>query len=230
MLDGPAPPPFAADLYLATACAVGDPTAATQLRREYLGAGLRSYLGRLAVDEAMLDELRQTVLVKLLGGHPPRIARYNGSGPMGAWVRVITARTALDLLREQANTRGENPETALAASVAAQVTPENALARTTYGPVFQAALERALAALPPRDQAILKFHFLERLSIDAVGTIYRVHRATVARWLADIRRRLSADIEERLQVDLGTTPSEFRSLLEVVRDDLRASLARVLGP
>ena len=40
------------------------------------------------------------------------------------------------------------------------------------------ALESSIASLSERDRAILKFHFVEGMNIEALGTIYGVHRAT----------------------------------------------------
>jgi RNA polymerase sigma-70 factor (ECF subfamily) len=217
------------DLFLAAACAAGHPAAIAAFDREYLQQ-TRSYVGRLSLSEEMLDEVRQELRVHLLVDRPPRICGYKGTGPLGAWIRVVAVRIALDLLdasQKHGPVRGDHGD--LAARVSATVAPEAELARNRMRPLLEAALEHAIGALPDRDKAILRFHYVEGLNVDAVGSIYRVHRATVARWLVDIRDRLLQQVQDRLAINLRMSPSEFRSVVGAMREDLRLSIGRVLG-
>jgi RNA polymerase sigma-70 factor, ECF subfamily len=218
------------DLFLAAACAVGDATAIGAFEREYLPQ-VRSYLGRLALSEEMMDEVRQELRVKLLVERPPRIANYRGTGPLGAWVRVATVRIALDLLQAaQRHGPARSDDEALAARVADEVVvPETELARARVRPLLEEAVEKAIVSLADRDKAILRFHYVEGLNVDAIGAIYRVHRATVARWLADIRQRLLRAVQDRLAVNVRMSASEFRSLVGAVQEELRLSIGRILG-
>ena len=218
------------DLYLAAACAAGDAAAIGVFEHEYLRQA-RAYLGRLSLSEEMMDEVRQEVRVRLLVDRPPRIAGYKGTGPLGAWVRVATVRIALDLL-EAARRRQGAPahEDDLAARVTAEVVrPEAELARARVRPLLESAVEQAILALSDRDKAVLRFHYVEGLNVDAIGAIYRVHRATVARWLADIRQRLLRSVQDRLAVNVRMSASEFRSLVGAVQEELRLSIGRILG-
>lgn len=67
------------------------------------------------------------------------------------------------------------------------------------------------------------------MSIDALGAIYGVHRATAARWLKDVNGRLFAAVQERFAIDLKVSASAFASLLTAVRPELRATLNRLLA-
>ena len=213
------------DIYLACACAAGDPGALAAFEREHL-TQVRSNVARIGLRSDLLDELRQRLRVRLLADRPPRIASYAGVGPLWAWVRVASIRIAVDVMAADASSPSEDGR--LVSNALPAVVPEDEVARAAYGPLIQRALEAAIAELSPRDKSVMRFHFLEQLTLDAVANIYRVHRATVARWLVSIKRGLLRAVRARLSVDLGTSPSEFRSLLEVVMSDLRISLAHWL--
>jgi RNA polymerase sigma-70 factor (ECF subfamily) len=73
-------------------------------------------------------------------------------------------------------------------------------------------------------------HFIDQLNIEGIGRIYRVHRATVARWLVAIRQLVLENLRTELKLDLRASTSEFRSMLAVVRDDLELSMRHLLQP
>ncbi|HXU83186.1 MAG TPA: hypothetical protein VN914_17445 [Polyangia bacterium] len=228
-LDPAAEIPWAAELYLTAACALGDPAALDAFDREYV-ARLPLYVSRFGLRPDVLDDLRQSLRMRLLLDQPPRIGTYAGRGPLDGWVGLTAVRLALDLLAVQKSAPRPVDPALLTSGLFGATEPAFDLARTHYGPMFQTGLEEALAALGDRDKALLRFHFVERLNIEAIGRIYRVHRATVARWLIDLRRRLLLDVQERLAIEVHlSNTSEFRSLLDVVRDDLHVSLSRILG-
>src|SRR5439155_18092365 len=114
--------------------------------------------------------------------------------------------------------------------VGEQTSPELAAVRHRHASAFQAALERSLDALAARDKTLLRMHFVDRLNIEAIGRIYRVHRATVARWLVAIQKAVLDNLRKELALDLRATTSEFRSMLAVVRADLELSLRHLLTP
>jgi RNA polymerase sigma-70 factor (ECF subfamily) len=217
----------AVDLFLAAACASGEAAAIGIFERQYL-APVRSYVPRIALSDDMVDELRQLLRVRLLSERPPRIASYRGMGPLGAWVRVAAMRIAFDLLESKPRNDAED-RAMLAEHVVNSVAPEAELARARGRSLFESAIEEAIGALSDGDKALLRFHYIEGLSLDAVASMQRVHRATVARWLAEVRRRLLRNVEGRVVGALRMSPSEFRSLLGAVQEDLRVSIPRILG-
>jgi RNA polymerase sigma-70 factor (ECF subfamily) len=216
------------DLYLAAGCAAGITSAVAAFERTYLPQVGR-YIGKLALSADQADEVRQRLRIRFLVGPPPRIARYNGLSPLGAYLRVAVVHIAIDLI----GSGGNDPAAAAAQDLASKLdAPTNdtelKLVRQRYLPLFQSALEAALRSLSPRDKTLLRLHLIDGLGIGPLGTMYRVHRATAARWLADIRRRLFSSVRAQLALDLPATPSELRSLLEMVRPVLHASVARLL--
>jgi len=219
----------AADLFLAYACAEGDRAALHQFETTILSR-VEIYTGRLGMSELTLDETRQCVRVKLFTGNPPAIARYRGRGSLGAWVRITTVRLGLDLLAASGSSAASTADVELLEMTAPlDDSPELATARALYRQRFQAGLQAALIALSRRDKTLLRLHIMEGLNIDAIGKIYRVHRATAARWLVEIR----SQIFESLRTDLGLRriggSSELRSLADLLRDEVHLSAARILN-
>jgi RNA polymerase sigma-70 factor, ECF subfamily len=216
------------DLYLAWACAAHDAAALAHLERAFLSQ-VDVYVRRLGLQTHALDELRQELRIRLLLGSAPRIAQYSGRGPLGAWVRIVAIRVAASSMSRKTKEKTGDVD-ALGALVADRAGPEVAMMRHRYTDAFQVALERSLDALEPREKTILRMHFIDLLNIEAIGRVYRVHRATVARWLVGIRQKVLATLRQELSLELEATSAEFRSMLNVVRDDLGISLRRLGEP
>jgi RNA polymerase sigma-70 factor (ECF subfamily) len=72
-------------------------------------------------------------------------------------------------------------------------------------------------------------HLLHGLSIDAIGSSFRVHRATAARWLGSIRAKLDRETRRLLRERKGLTDPEFDSLVRLVESRIQVSFRRVLG-
>ncbi len=222
-------PVRAADLFLAYACAEGDPAALRQFEAAILSR-VEVYVARLGMSEPALDETRQRVRVKLLTGDPPAIARYRGRGPLAAWVRVTTVRLALDVAAaNDVGGPGSTDRELLEMTAPLDDNPELEAARTLYRERFQAGLEAALAGLAARDKTVLRLHVVEGLNVDAIGRIYRVHRATAARWLVAIRDRIFQSLRKELGLRKLAASSELRSLAGLLRKEIKLSAARILN-
>lgn len=219
-------PAHGCDLYLASACAEGDRDALRVFEEELIGK-VDVYVARSNVPREWANEVRQRVRVKLLVGKDPAIGRYRGEGPLGALVRVTAVRVAVDVVAAGAG-RVHDGEI-VDQLVSMDASPEVDAAKSLYGERFRGAIEHSLAQLSVRDKTLLRLHFVDGLNIDGIGAIYRVHRATVARWLVAIRGRVLEDFRSRLALNLGGTPSEVRSLVKLLRDDVQVSVKRLLG-
>jgi RNA polymerase sigma-70 factor, ECF subfamily len=220
-----------ADLYLASACAENDPGALRRFEQAFVSQ-VEVFVARTGVARELHDEVRQRVRVKLLVGTSPSIARYRGQGPLTAWVRVTAVHAALDV----GAAAGAGPAAANAQAeeqmadtfISLESSPEVQAARSLYRGRFRAAVEESLAALDSRDKALMRLQFIDGLNIDAIGAIYKVHRATVARWLVAVRTRVFEDLRKRLAMELGGSPSEMRSLVQLLREDIQLSAGRIL--
>lgn len=215
-----------ADLYLATACIQRDPVALGLFERTFLGSVTRQ-LGRVALGPAEQDELLQRLRVMLLVGQNPKLLQYRGSGPLGAWVRVCALRLAIEM-DASASVLRRNDNQALDRLMVSSPESEGLLDAEHHRESFRLALQEELAALNPKEKTLLRLHFLEGMNIDALGSVFQVHRATVARWLVGIRTAVLKNVRRRLSLDLGASPSEAKSLVRLLGAEVELSVHRIL--
>jgi RNA polymerase sigma-70 factor, ECF subfamily len=216
------------DLYLAYACAAGDPGALRIFDDQFIQT-MDVHLARSGVGPEWLSEVHQKVRMKLLVGTPPAIRRYRGQAPLSAFVRVTAVRMGVDVASAAAAMKQRPDEEILNVLISMDASPEVEATRALYREKFRAAVEDTLSSLRKREKTILRLHFIDGLNIEGIASIYRVHRATVARWLVAIRRRALADLHQRLALHLGGTPSELHSLVQLLREDINLSARRILG-
>lgn len=219
----------AGDVWLAYGCAVGNDDAVGAFDREVLSqTGL--LLGRMQPAPQLVDEVRQALREKLLVAGPgqrPRIAEYAGRGPLVAWVRVAAVRTALDLLRASgARAAGGDVEPDDLARD--EASPELDYLKERYRPQFKAAFQSALRGLDAEQRNVLRLHVVEGLNIDEIGALFKVHRSTVARWIAAARQEVLTRARAELHANLGLSAGEFDSLAGVVRSQLDLSVKKIL--
>jgi RNA polymerase sigma-70 factor (ECF subfamily) len=107
--------------------------------------------------------------------------------------------------------------------------PEAQLLRDRYSDELLAATHNAIHALPAEDRTLLRLHFSDGLSIDDLGRILRVHRATAARRIARVRDALFLGIQNELQTKLRLSPSEFLSIMRAVRSHIDVQLSQLVG-
>jgi RNA polymerase sigma-70 factor, ECF subfamily len=217
----------AGDLFLAFACAGGERRAVDALEDRLAEVG--PTLARQG-SAALADEVKQLLRQRLLvadAGERPKIAEYSGRGPLVAWLRVAAVRTALDLHR-RAN-RERISDGADLAGLQAAADPEMEVIKNRYREDFRDAFHAAVADLTSRDRNVLRLHFLDGLSIDEIGVIYRVHRSTVARWIARSRDALLEETRRRMREKLQLASGEFESLMGLVQSQLDVSIHRFLS-
>jgi RNA polymerase sigma-70 factor (ECF subfamily) len=214
------------DLYLACACADGDPRALAAFEQAFLSQ-VPAYIARVDRSPQLADDVRQALRERLLLGGPdvrPRIAEYAGNGALGAWVRVAATRLALNQRRGEA--RAARP---LGDAVAGSaINPELDYIKLRYAKEFAAAFKQTIAELPARERAILSLYFLEGMSSAAIGELYDAHGATVRRWIERLRVQLLEDTRRRLVKQLGIDTHEFDSLMNLVRSRIDLHLSQVL--
>jgi len=228
----------AADLWLACACVQGVPLAIACFLQEY-----EPLVARVARrQKAELDvaaDLRQVLAERLLvsdpaAGRRAKIADYKGLGALRGWVATAAA-TTLSTQRRAIGRRREQPESAADEVLGLHLDPELQYLKQRYARQVHDAIIAAVDALGTREKALLRLHLKERLSIDALGAMYGVNRATAARWLVAARRTLKARTIERLRAALELNSHECESLLGLVNSQLEVSMlahldADVEGP
>jgi len=214
-----------ADLALAVACGAGDAAALELFDQRYL-AQIPAYLGKHGGTPAFADEVRQRVRMKLFVGDAPKIASYAGTGPLGAWLRVVTIRCARDLHRA---THPTAPLTDAIAQPALAPDPELDYLKLRYGAELSAALGQVLRALEPRQRNLMKLYFLDGLTVEVIGGMFGVNRSTITRWLADIRARIRDETHRMLRARLGVRDSDLAQLWGIVESRMDLSLRSLLG-
>lgn len=225
--EAPAEPAHAGDWYLAVALAHQVPAAVRAFEAQ-LVPEIDVALRRLRLPGGAGDEVKQALRVELLVGDPvARIGDYGGRGELAAWLRVTATRKALKLLR-----KGEREETLdellLEHWPDATPGPVRRHLRTTYTAELKRAVGEALGALDVRQRNLLRQHVLDGLTIDELARLYRAHRATCARWLADARADLARHTRRRLIGTLGLPGDEVDSVLRMLDSDIELSLSRLL--
>src|SRR5439155_126690 len=161
--------------------------------------------------------VRQVLRAKLFtaaGGGPGKISEYGGKGPLGAWVRVVAVRAALNLKPRSREVLGFAQDFAGEALVA-RSDPELRYMKGRYRAELQNAFEEALTALPARNRTVLRLHYVDGLTLDRIAPLYRVTRSTVHRWITEAREQVFEDTRQRLRQALRVSPVELESLVEL---------------
>lgn len=217
-----------ADIFLALACGRADPAALRLLEEQFIRP-MEERLARSGFDISTREDVLQQLRLHLCTGEAPRILTYAGRASLSSWLHVAGLRFALNLQASAERMGQPQPDVVLERLLDDRTDLERQWAANHARPLFQAALEKAIGKLTERERTLLRLCYLDGLSIDAIGQLHRVHRATAARWLAAIRRRILDDVSTLLAHESGLHASEFESLAWLVRSKLHLSLRRVLG-
>jgi RNA polymerase sigma-70 factor (ECF subfamily) len=218
------------DLYLAFALASGDP-AAVKAFETSLVPQIDVALRRLRLAGGTADEVKQALRVELLAGPDAKIGDYAGRGDLAAWLRISATRKAFKLVKraDREETLDEILLDHWPGSGSGSTNPERKHMRSTYTAQLKQAIREAFAALEVRQRNLLRQHILDELTIDDLAKLYRVHRATCARWLADARADLGKQTRKRLVAALGTPSDELESVLRFLDSDIELSISRILS-
>jgi RNA polymerase sigma-70 factor (ECF subfamily) len=219
------------ELFLACACALGDKTAIAAFEKRYFPA-IAAALSRLALGRDEVAEIEQILRMRLFVVDPehgpyPRVVGYAGEGRLGGLVRVAAVRAGLNLLRDRGKLDAAASEDLEDVPIARD-NPELAKLKAQQRKAFKAAFEQGVATLSSRERNLLELTFLKRMSIDKLGALYGVHRATAARWVTSARENLTRAIHKILSTQLAVPPAELDNLLPLVESQLELSLERML--
>jgi RNA polymerase sigma-70 factor (ECF subfamily) len=218
----------AGDLWIAFGCVSGDGSAIAAFEVRF-APNIRQALAR-AFDQDIAEEAELRLRNRLFlteGEDRARLASYAGRGALAGWLRAAAATTAIDLLRARREVPSD-PE-AIARHGDA-IDPLLAALKQRYRDEFRAAFTAASEELAPRDRTILRYRFVDDLSIDEIGKLYRVHRATVARWIATIRETLFEGTRAQLQRRLEIPREDLDSVLRMIESQMEISIEAALRP
>ncbi len=217
-----------ADLFLACAALAGNDRALA-IFESHTFDEIDAAGALLRAPHADVEEVKQIVRTQLFvadGDRSPAIADYAGRGSLRGWVRVIATR---ELLRMKRKVRKEIPlEEHILHDLESQGDPEIDRLKQVYRGQVASALREAIERLDVRERLLLRYQICDHLSIDAIGAIYQVHRATAARWLSKARSVLVDLTKVRLAILLSVDPADTDSILRLVQSQLDVSLERRL--
>lgn len=212
-----------AELYLALAVARGDAKALAAFERDYLSV-VPPALAGMKLPAATVEDVRATVRERLVlphGEQPPRIVEYAGKGRLRGLIQVAASRAAIDRIRQDEKLTALPTNDALVASADVALS----VMKAQYRQAFAAAFTRAVGAATPRDRNLLRLHFLEGVTLEALAQMYGVHRATVVRWLAAARDAVFTATRSELKLP----DTELDELFAMVASRVELSLERLLA-
>lgn len=220
------------DLLLAFAATAGDPRAIAAFDRLYTPV-VRQTARRIDRSSAFVDEVEQRIRIRFLVGEGsvgPRLAQYDGRGPLKNWVIGATLWLAKDMKRAEGK-----PDSASDDELDLSALPAGSIAARRSGlgrkdrAMVGAALASALDALEPRDRTVLRMYFVDGLSLDGIGQLYGVNRSTVSRWLSRSRAVLLERVLDHARRHLGLKEVALKSMVRSLEDDFELGLSRILA-
>ena len=217
----------AGDLLLAYGCTRGDAAAVGAFEQGFLP--LVDAAGRkLRMDDTALDELRQRVRMRLLvgkGGDLPKISTYAGTGALKSWVYATALRTGLNQLRGKTPSADDQLLVALPDS---EDDPQLRYMKQLYRDAFRSALRQALTTVPDRESNVLRHYYVDDMTLAQIGSLYRVHKTTVMRWLNRAHAHLENETKRLMTQNLDLGEQEVESVLRLIRSGIQVSLSSYL--
>lgn len=210
-------------LYLACACARGDDAAIAAFRRTF-GPHVVSAARRVRVDDAVVDEIVQIVMTRLLvrtEERPPLIVEYGGRGDLSRWVRAVTTRAVVD--HQRASGR-ETPtaEEQLALHALPSNDPEIDHIREKYAGELGVAVRDAFAELDGTARNDLRHYYIDGLNLEELAALRKVSAATMSRRLSRTREQVLDRTRAILSLRLSLPPRDVESILGVMGSRLDA--------
>jgi len=213
------------DLAWARELASGERDALVRYEAELVPV-IEAKLRRRGYTDDQIADVQQTLRARLLvgQGEGPSIAAYEGRGKLLSWVLVAALREAVRLRGKLAREPAVEDEALFALADRGDrqaAAPE----KERYREAFRAAFRAALADLEPRERNLLRLHVIDEISIDEIGALHGVHRATAARWVESAREAVSLATRRELARALGIDPFEASELMQWVRSRIELSLS-----
>lgn len=217
------------ELYLVCAYGLGDKVALDVIEGQYLSTA-RAALLRLRVPtveiEDLVSELRRRLL-EMQDKNSPRRG-YSGRGGLKGWLVLCAVREAE--ARKQSARREQPIEQSWPEIPGVLSHPDTHVLLTKYKVDFQEAFRDAVAQLTPRERNLLRYCYLSRLTGEQIAHLYRVHRATAARWVTQAQQQLAEKVRDRFVVRVGVAVESLDHIVAEIQSQLSLSLGAILTP
>lgn len=218
-----------ADLYLVHACLEHNHEALNIFSQQVL-AKTDAALSSILKSSMRVADLKQSLLQQFFTGNgdsPPTMLTYSGRKSLRNWVYLVAVRKALTL-HKRAQKECFFPKEAFEQISAIEDDPELAYLKQLYQKEFTTAFQKALLSLSCEERNLLRYHTLDGLNIDQIGFIFRIHRATAARWIEKVRRKLMINTRQILLQNLHLKPTEYESIMRLIQSQLYISIKQYL--
>jgi RNA polymerase sigma-70 factor (ECF subfamily) len=218
------------DLAVAAAAAKGSESAIAELERAHRTT-IDATCRRFAGPGQTADDLKQILRAKLFVAEPgkqPKIGDYAGQGFLDNWLRVTAVRVFLDLQKRKDRTREAPAEED---DVMALPQPGDLaldVVKAEYRTAVTEAMHEAARLLEPGDRHLLRQHLVVGLSIDQLGPVLGIHRATAARRIARAKEQLVAETRRQLAAKLKLDERELDDVIGLVMSRLDVSIGKLL--
>jgi RNA polymerase sigma-70 factor, ECF subfamily len=220
----------AVHIHLAIACAAGDPRAIRRFEADLLGE-IDATARRLRARPDQADEVRarlRRILFVSEPGRPAALHEFSGRGDLRSYLRVIATRELVRLINRDRREVGISDE-ALLDALAPPSDPELGYLRERYRGQVDAAIRAGLATLDDVQRALLRYSLVDGWTVDRIGALYGIHRATAARRVAAARDTLGTAIRTELAARLAISLDEVDSIVRLVQSGVDLSLERLLA-
>jgi RNA polymerase sigma-70 factor (ECF subfamily) len=165
---------------LLAAARAGDRAAFERIVARHAGAVFRIAAGILGPDEA--EDAAQEAFVRIHQG----LARFGGEASLATWIYRIATNVALTRARRRRRLRIFRRLSGAPEAATQDLGPaENAIVDER-----QAAVRRAIAALPEKERAVVILRGIEGLSFDEVARALGIKRPTAESRMARAKERL----------------------------------------
>ncbi len=219
------------DLLLAWACLAGQRAALAAFQAGF-GPLVRQVCARAASPGEVAAEVEQHLLVG--DGRPAALAHYAGLGPLASYVSVAAMRVVLNAHQRtsrQPLLLDDDAWSELALRLSDDdASPEATFQSAELRPHLVAALHASLEGLTVRQRSLLRLHYGEGVSAEALGRMYGVHRATSTRWLADAREQVFAHVQQALVQRLSLGPETLKSVNRHLANGVELTLSGLGTP
>lgn len=217
-------------VHIAIACAAGDPLAIRRFEDDFLEE-VDATARRLRARPDQADEVRgdlRRILFVSEPGRPAALREFSGRGDLRSYLRVMATRELVRVINKGRREVGVTDE-AFLDMLSPASDPELGYLRERYRADVDAAMRAALAALADQPRALLRYSLVDGWTVDRIGALYGIHRATAARRVAAAREELGGAIRAELAARLAISVDEVDSIVRLVQSRIDVSLERLLG-
>lgn len=217
-------------VHLAIACAAGDERAIKRFEDDFLDE-VDASAYRLQASRDQADEVRshlRRILFVSEPGRPAAASEYSGRGDLRSYLRVVATRELVRVI-DKGRREVAIDEHSFLDKLAPATDPVLGYVRERYRADVDAAIRAALAGLAAESRALLRYSVVDGWTIDRIGALYGIHRATAARRVAAARDELGEAIRGELAARLAISVDEVDSVVRLVQSRVDVSLERLLG-